>query len=142
MEHVSAEHPFLRNRRAPLPCPSSKHGTVTAASDPVTQYHQSWLLVVLQGIILIFLPSRKQSNCYSVTGELLWEVSQLPEPPGLHCILGYCVILLSVAADTGPEEFFLQGIPTGIILTMMAFGLAGAASSQVGPCSPPSLLSL
>lgn len=42
---VSAEYPFLRNTGASLPCPSSKDGTVTVDSDPVTQLHQSvsWL---------------------------------------------------------------------------------------------------
>lgn len=44
-----------------------------------------------------------------------------------------------MAADTGLEEFFLQGIPNEIILTIIPSGLADAASSQV---EPSSLLSL
>lgn len=46
-QHVSAEYPFLSNTGASLLYPSWKHGAVTVASDPVTQFHQSvsWLWV-------------------------------------------------------------------------------------------------
>ena len=56
------------------------------------------------------------------------------------------VIFLSVAADTGPKDFFSREthcwIPAKIICTIMAYRLAGTARPQTGLTSPFALLSL